>query len=220
MSDLFDNSHVSGAVYFTDQGHFLVKLKKDGGCMVKNVREADVTAAFTHSSKDSGWLPKGIVRVGNTARGPWFVYVEKPEKRKIKLEKIGEITIPVPMIIFIGANGRYRIFAAAESTFSPDGLLYLAPFPNVDSNGSICWGNNEQPKSNPIKAPAAMDLFFRAPFSSHWGNGKSKTHSADIRELLQTLDGKDQYPVKDLVSCNLTTSRLVDSIIRGREQWN
>ena len=216
MSDLFENSHVHGAVYFTDQGHFLVKLKKkDGGSSVKNVREADLTSAFTHSSKDSGWLPNGIMRVGNTTHGPWFVYVEGPKMRKIRLDKIGEFTIPAPTILFFGSNGKYQIFVSAETKVSADSLLYQAPFPNVN-DGTICWGNNQQPKAVPGKAPAALELFFQAPFSNHWANGKSKEFKDDIRERLKLIDGAEQYPVKDLVSCNLTVGRLVDQIIRGR----
>ena len=216
MSDLFGNSHIHAALYLTDQGCYLFKGKiGEDGTIVKNLREADVSAAFSHASKDSGWLPAGILRVGNTVRGPWFVSYAARQTVKIILAERGGFTVPLPATVLFGYRGAYHLLALAGETFSPESVVYKAPFPNLHEDGAICWGNNPVPKVNPAKAPAVWKLFFEAPFTDHLSNGKCKSFPDDVRTLLEKTAGAAEFPVEELVSMAMSIGRLVDLVLRG-----
>ncbi|EKD88633.1 MAG: hypothetical protein ACD_34C00421G0002 [uncultured bacterium] len=141
MTDLFDSPHITGALYFTDQGHYLFKYKalnpwgshaEENHTITKSIREPEVAAAFSHIGSDSGYLQEGVIRVGNNSKGAWFVFIRKPAKCSIEVADTGKITMPAPLLVFIGAAGSYYVFALAKKTFSPDATAYQAPFPNVN----------------------------------------------------------------------------------------
>ena len=215
MIDLFDNSHVQAALYFTDQGSYIFKRKNQNGNLSKSIREEGVRAAFTQAGKDSGWLSAGVLRVGNNSSGPWFVHFTAPQKVKITLASMGEIIFPAPALLLAGYNGRFHFFAAAEDHFKPEMPLYCAPFPNLGLDGAICWGINIIPAVNAFEIEKVYKLFFEAPFNSHNANGKSKSCPDDIRTFLVKLAGEDTYPLDDLVSANITAGGLVNQIARG-----
>jgi PRTRC genetic system protein B len=210
---------VKAALYLTDQGCYLLKAKtgNDGkdGVIVKNLREADVCAAFTHSTKDSGWLPSGILRVGNTVSGPWFVYFAQRQTVKITLAQRGEFLIPLPATILFGYSGHYHLFALADKEISPSCLVYHAPFPNTDDKGEICWGSNPKPKVDSDKAPSIWKLFFDSPFNDHYADGKSKTYRKDVRTLLEKTVGAAEFPVEELVSMNINIGKMINQLVRG-----
>lgn len=226
MTDLFKSSHVTGALYFTDQGHFIFKYKEmnswqstpvDNHTVSKSIREPEVAAAFSHIGSDSGYLQNGVIRVGNNSQGAWFVFVKKPAKYTIEIIGKGKMTIPVPLLVLIGAKGLFNIYAIAAKEFSPDAIAYNAPFPNVNSTGWICWGTgNKPPKATANKANEVMDLFFKSPFNNDLRNGKSKSCPDDITLKYPLITNKDQYPVKDLVSMNRSIGRVIDEQIQDR----
>ncbi len=226
MTDLFRSSHVTAALYFTDQGHYLFKYKEmkawqdspaDNHTISKSIREPEVAAAFSHIGSDSGYLQDGVIRVGNNSQGSWFVLVNKPAKYTIEIIGKGKMTIPVPLLVLIGAKGLFNIYALATKDFSPDAVAFHAPFPNVNSTGWICWGTgNKLPKVAANKANEVIDLFLKSPFNYDLKNGKSKSCSDDITKKYPLITNKDQYPVKDMVSMNRSIGRIIDEHIQDR----
>lgn len=218
MSDLLSSSHITGAIYFTDQGQYLFKYKKSENEIVsKSLRAPEVSAAFTCDSVDSGWIKPGIMRCGSNHLGDWFLYFVPKCKVAIQIGTSKKITIPVPATVLIACKKAYYLFALVAKDFSSKAAVYHAPFPNVYSDGKICWGRNTAPKVNMESAFTAWELFFASPFNGDLASGKSRANNADIRVILKKLAGKDEYPVDDLVSCDGSVDRLFKRMVEVHE---
>lgn len=212
MNDYFDNSHVQVAVYITDQGQYVVKAKDNRGAVtVKTVREPEVRAAFTRQGNDSGWLCPGIIRAGNNEQGKWYAYFHAACLVSISIQKMGKLLVPMPATMLVANSGGFRIFALAVDSpaRAMNAKLFQMPTPNVHGSGSICWGKNDTPKVDPMTAEKVWELFFRSPFNADLVDGKSVKYPKDVRLMLQELDLKDKYPVKDLKAANDTLRRLL-----------
>ena len=206
MNDLLNNAHVRAGLYFTDQGHYLLAVKgrnNEKEVTTKTLRDAEVRAAFTRAGQDSGWMMPGVIRKGNNALGPWYVYLCMATLQKVTIKGSGRMVIPLPGLVMVGAGDHHYLFAVDikdAGKFNPSALvLCQAPFPNVHSDGKICWGNNQAPRVDAGSAQQARDLFFESPFNADLTKDKSRKYPADCRMMLAELDLKDVYPVKDLV---------------------
>jgi len=211
-----DDIEAEAALYFLPQGHYLFRWQEESGLTgSKFVTADDLQAAFANSERDTGWLAPGIVRAGYSKQGEWFVLVQPPHKETVQLLDVGVITIPVPTLVLAGAARSYYLWALKEDgTFSPNSLLFDAPFPNIHDGGQICWGNNTPPNASPRNATQVWELFFRAPFNSHLVNGKTHRHREDVRKLLARLDGKRRFPVKDLAAQRGTLESNINRLFR------
>jgi hypothetical protein len=203
------------ALYFLD-GTFLFRSRDNGAWSSKFVTIADVQAAFTGTEQDSGWLPAGIVRAGSSASGKWFVYSAPAQKATITFDGEAEqIRIPLPRTVLVGVGANYYLWTTASAHFDSSATACAAPFPNVHSDGRICWGASTPPRANPEKARLVWDLFFSTPFNGHLVDRKSKAFPADVHLQLRELAGKKEYPVNDLVSTQAAIKYLVDRVIKG-----
>lgn len=219
MSDLFQNDHIKAALYLTDLGHYLLKYKSDqasGAVAVKNLREAEVRAAFTGLNADTGWVHPGMVRVGNSATGPFFVFYQPRVLREIQFVDGLSMNFYMPATMLIGAKDEFYLFALAKTnSFAKEEKLFHAPFPNVHSDGKICWGSNEKPKVDPSKAYQIWNFFFESPFNGELADGKSKEFPKDVREQIKktgpvyTLLDMVPMPIKE----NLET--ITEKLIGG-----
>lgn len=226
--DPFASDHVEGAVYFLDQGQYLFKYKHRDGShgererIVSKVLSApDVSLAFTRRGFDSGWISDGVIRTGRNQQGPFYVYFKWPGIEKIAFHNGSEQRIELPALLLVCSKRDFFLAALKiwkSSEFTPKTPVFAAPFPNVNSNnGRICWGNNQEPSSDPKRAAEVMKLFFAAPFNGDLADGKSLMFPKDVREVYKILVDEDlEYPLSDLVDLKKTVEQWVDSII-GRD---
>ena len=218
MSDLFANPHISAALYFTNQGHYIFKYKDEHmGVSSKALRTKEVAAAFTLQDSDSGWIPSGVMRTGHNAMGDWFIFFAKPLLVDIRFTKEKAITIPAPATVLLGMNDDYYLFAMGEEDFNPKGKVYSAPFPNVHTDGRICWGSNQKPKVHHSSASQAWDLFFKSAFNGDLADHKCKKNPQDVREFLKGLSGESRFPVSAMYVCYETLEGLIDQYRKGRK---
>jgi len=214
---------VLASLYFLDGGHYLFRYTEDDREASKFVTSVDVAAAFSMKEIDTGWLPAGIVRCGQNAGGPWFVYSTPAQKVKITLEKYAmsganlPLIVPAPRLVLIGSGNSYRLAAMHGKHFEHDNLAYHVPFPNVYPDGRICWGTNTPPEARPENARKVWELFFASPFNADLAGKKSHAHLKDVRDQLLELDrkGARSYPVNDLISMNISIERMVEHAIGG-----
>lgn len=188
------------ALYFLDTGQFLFRSVQDTGAVTtKYLNMRDVQAAFRGNSEDSGWLPPGILQHGYSTGGPWYFCRFAPQVVTIQLNGTDEtLSIPIPGTILIGHGGNHFMFAY-RGKLQPSSGLYKAPFPNVHSDGRICFGNNQPPEVDMQNAERAWKLFFSSPFNADLTDGKSIKHPKDVTELLREIAGRKQFPERDLV---------------------
>lgn len=215
MNDLFSNSMVTAAIYFTDQGHYIFKHKKNEGKIIsKNLRAPEVASAFTLETMDSGWINPGIQRTGFDTQGPWFVFYMPPCRNELKLYKTDTFySVPIPATLLIGAKKTLYLFALDGQVFDPKGKVYTAPFPNIHPDGKICWGQNKAPEVNAAKSLEVWKLFFLSPFNGDLASGKSKKFPQDVREQLKSLAGKKAYPANLMKVCFASVEDLINRMI-------
>ncbi|NMC84309.1 MAG: hypothetical protein GYA58_03385 [Anaerolineaceae bacterium] len=207
---------VNGILYFLE-GHFLFRYPDGDGMSSKFVTVADVMAAIHHVEIDSGWFAAGTVRTGRNANGLWYVYSPPAQNATIIID--GEsLLVPLPRTVLLGTGLNYYVWALHSKHFDPGERAYKAPFPNVNDNGSVCWGSNTPGEASPGKARQVWELFFASPFNDHLVNGKSKKCEKDIRSQLRSLAGTHTYPANDLVPLanGFTIGRVIDSLLEVR----
>ena len=84
------------------------------------------------------------------------------------------------------------------SMISDHTQLYGLPFPNIGSNGWVCWGSNSVGGNfkSLIGLTGYIDRFFAAPFNDHLFNSYSVRQFGieGPKQLFASLSGKDIFP--------------------------
>ena len=124
--------------------------------------------------------------------------------------------IPTPRtVVFhalgVGNEGTYFIrgesmYALADPITDPDTPLYWYPLGNVFSSGAICWGSNERPAMNSLRALSSFaDMFYGTPFNSdldHSDNyrpfSQENTNSKTTLVICAVLNYRTQFPRENL----------------------
>ena len=208
---------VRGTLFFLE-GHYLFRYRADGGIHTKFVTPKDLAAAFSKSELDTGWMPAGIVRAGDCAKGPYYVYTAPAQKVKVVLDlKDGEaVTIPIPRTVLMGIGSAFYLWAMKNEHFEADSGAFQAPFPNVYLGGKICWGANSPGQAEVKQARQTWELFFASPFNQDLSGNKSLEQRQDVRVMLRKLVDKNKYPLGDLMDYNATIGYMVEEILRKR----
>jgi hypothetical protein len=209
---------VRGTLYFLE-ADYLFRYQNDSGMKTKFLTSSDLAAAFSQSEQDTGWLPAGVVRCGDSPKGKWFVYSAPAQTVEAILDADGKtITFPIPRTVLMGIGNIYYFWASKSKHFSADEHAYLAPFSNVYPDGRICWGANTPAAAAPKIARAVWELFFKAPFNADLAAGKSREEKNDVRKVLCRLaaDSSRNYPLNDLVDMGRRIVDLVEEIKGGR----
>jgi PRTRC genetic system protein B len=111
-----------------------------------------------------------------------------------------KLRLPFPGLVFVCLPARQapHVFAAKERPRAPDAQLFHCPAFNVFKSGRVCVGSHAFP-ADPARVPEA---FFESHFSAagDTAGGKSQRHPDDIGKLWRELDGRERYPLDDLVA--------------------
>lgn len=131
------------------------------------------------------------------------IFLEEDVRRIIYENSVYEIPIPNLMMIQTAAK-------LLEEDRMPN--LYQWPFANVSGAGGVCYGSNNIRK---IERLSDLDilpiLFFDSPMNSdYYTPHRTTLGKATIRELLDTLNGKKEFPYEILQEYNpLTYKRSI-----------
>lgn len=149
----------------------------------------------------TGLLPVNVLWWRNTRTGPWFALYEAPRVRRLALQlealKPTRYDVPLPGLVFLCSPGQSPwIYAVAGRPAHVDDTVYKAPLVNVYESGRTCPGNNEYPQL----PGEIVESFFQSFFTRHADiKGRSVKYPDDITAQWKALDGKTEYPLKDLV---------------------
>lgn len=210
-----------GVLYFLD-GQYLLRYREGLAWTSKFLTSEDLEAAFTRTEPDTGWTPAGVVRQGRRRSGPFFVYSAPEQKIEVRLAD-GEpaVRLAIPRTVLLGIGGGYFLWALKSKHFSPGEEAWRAPFPNVYSDGRICWGNFAPPEALAQNARPVWELFFGSPFNAHLAikKAKSEEHQRDVRTLLrETAErGAGRFPGGELVQEDgrVSIGRLIERVLEG-----
>jgi len=88
------------------------------------------------------------------------------------------------------------VYAAKRKPKTTQDTVYHAPLFNLFKDGRSCPGTHKYPED----ISQIPDSFFRSFFSPTADTrGRSKKYPNDLLKLWEELDGKDRYPLSDLV---------------------
>lgn len=188
---------------FHSQVVVLTTYPEQGTGSVKIVSAQDVAHALASElSVSSGVLPSNALWWTNTRQGALVALWQEPRVRKVALQERAleppeRYEIPMPGLVFVCSPGRAPwVFAAKRRPSKPTDKLYQCPTFNVFSSGRVCPGTHEFPQDI-SKIPGS---FFRSFFSPTGDlNGRSKAYSNDLKQRWESLRGKTEYPMSDLV---------------------
>jgi PRTRC genetic system protein B len=207
---------IQAELLFLD-GAYILHSKEDNIDRFKYLSSTSLKNAFSGVPVDSGWLDSGVIRAGSNSAGSWVVKFIPPKIHTLISTEFGDLTVPLPAMVFIGANNQYQIWALKTKTFDPDAPLFYAPLSNVYiESGKICWGSNTPPECSPQSMNAAWKMFITSPFNNHLSNSKSQLNKDNICQYLAYLHSKKskKYPISDLRQPYIkpTTNSLVYAI--------
>lgn len=179
-------------------------------------QEAAILAFNTTHTEDSGWLPENVLRTGRNVRGAWAVYVTRPQMVQIVTNHDEKLNIPVPATLFLGWGYRYYLWTLPNKKFSPGLPVFRAPFPNIYSNGRICWGNHKVPKATAANIGRTWDAFFGTAFNDHISNNKCKSYSGNVLELLRKLSAENTtvFPQRELIGEYATVEACLQNTLQ------
>lgn len=217
-----------GALLFLD-GQFALRYEDDGRAVIKLVSPASVRAAFSHILIDSVWLSNNVVRWGHSARGEYVVLWFPSQRYRLQLindfgerflqQPVVAVDVSLPALVFVGHGQSYHVWALRQPGFAPTAEVCHAPLPNVQLDGSICFGGNHPPTASTHTMMTAWQMFIASPFNGHLAGGKSNAYPADVREQLLWLADRRalRYPQKDLQTIHGTLGNVVERTIQRME---
>ena len=150
----------------------------------------------------SGLLPEGALWWGQGKGGVEVALWRSPKVWPVALmveafKPPRRLRVPMPGLIFVCAPGRPpRVYAARRRPRNAGDVVYHAPLFNVFQDGRTCPGTHKYPPD----IGEIPESFFTSFFTSeaHY-RGRSRKYPDDLRKLWEELDGKERYPLKDLV---------------------
>jgi PRTRC genetic system protein B len=120
-------------------------------------------------------------------------------------------TMKLPSIIFQYKNNGLSIYCFKENK-RPDSTtkLFMAPFMNTSTEGSICLGNaqiNRDTRSLSTFIRGCEHAFFDSQFTHTSGNVTKRDYITVIQEAIK----KKEFPLKDLIQTHKTLNTLLSN---------
>lgn len=219
------------AALFFLEGNYQLNYCEGSIERTKFLTPAQIGKAFSVKDVfDSGWLGAGILRFALLARKRQKILSVLPgQKRKIFItdprsaeekendgdssdDSILELEIPLPTLLLLGCGNSYYLWAMRDKTVSEKSKLCVAPFPNLDSDGSICFGTNAKPECSLETIESVWQLILESPFNNHHTANRCRPHPKDARKFLLILNGKKTFPKNALIQTPHTVAQLWHSI--------
>lgn len=214
-------SGATAAIYFVDE-QLAFEQVVERGTSLKYISPAAARSAFAGQPIDSGWLPVGVQRCGQSHRGAWMVRWHPPAIYTIRFDgPKARFKVPMPALVFFGRGSHYYLWAMQGKTLNPTARLFRAPVANVNGSGLICFGRNAHP-AVPGGFEACWKLFWSAPFNDDHSQGKHPKHQGSINPFLIELSRKraTTYPASQLVRSEYTLESAIERLTDSGEEFD
>lgn len=219
------------AALFFLEGNYQLNYREGNIERIKFLTPSQIGKAFAVSDVfDSGWLGVGILRFALLAKKRQKILSVLPsQKRKIYItdprsaeerenddegtdDSILELEIPLPTLLLIGCGNSYYLWATLDKAISEKSKICAAPFPNLDSDGGICFGTNSKPECSLETIESIWRLILDSPFNNHHTANRCRTEPDDVRKLLLNLKSKKTFPQNALIHTQHTVAGLWHSV--------
>ena len=165
-----------------------------------------MSVSVTDRLQFKGAIPKNIITVRNTPGDTLIAWITKPQKVKMYFTKsvgLEDMIAPVSAMLWVAKNNSLRVFALKSNRINlkSKDALFIAPFPNVSGNGSVCWGSGKWPKGSEYYEDFIKQIelgFWESRFSHNMKNDLTKSKT-DLHKLWESLKDKDVFPTDQLL---------------------
>lgn len=227
---LLPPSDARAALFFLE-GHYQLNWREGSVERTKFLSPAQIGRAFsTKDVFDSGWLETFVLRFARGTKTHKILSVLPAARRKIFItdpraaderetgdedtpeDAILELEIPLPTLLLLGSGQSYYLWATLDKTVNQKSKICAAPFPNLDSSGSICFGKNTAPECRLDNIEKVWRLILDSPFNNHQAANRCRMHPGDARKFLLGLNGKKTFPKYALIKTQHTVAELWQSV--------
>ena len=170
---------------------------------VRTVSADEIANALTqHLGFSSGLLPQEALWWSQGETGKTVALWRSPQVWAVALQREAfkapaRLRLPMPGLVFVCSPARAPwVYAALERPSDPEQRLYKMPAFNVFRDGRVCPGSHRFPEDVDLIPESFFQSFFSLTGDSR---ERSKKHPDNLQTLWEELDGKDEYPVEDLV---------------------
>jgi PRTRC genetic system protein B len=187
---------------FYEESTVLYLIDKDK-VTTRMVSTRDVALAFLHEIPlGSGLLPENALWWLQGKEGVELAMWRPPKVWLLALQLEAfkpprRMKLPMPGLIFVCLPASPpRVYAAKKKPKRLQDKVYHAPLFNVFTDGHSCPGNNKYPQ-NVVEIPESFMISFFTTAANH--AGRSKKYPKDLLQLWNEIEGKNKYPLDDLV---------------------
>ena len=192
----------------------------DDSNWVRTVSADEIANVFTqHLGFSSGLLPQEALWWNQGETGQVVALWRPPQVWPVALQREAfkppaRLRLPMPGLVFVCSPGRAPwVYAAHSRPDDAEQQLFRAPAFNVFSDGRVCPGSHRFPEEVGLIPESFFQSFFSLTGDS---KNRSKKHPDNLQALWEEVDGKDDYPVDDLVlQCTVAHAMAVSEGRRG-----
>ena len=187
---------------------------------VRTVSADEIANALTqHLGFSSGLLPQDALWWNQGETGQVVALWRPPQVWPVALgqeafKPPARLRLPMPGLVFVCSPGRAPwVYAATSRPTDTEQQLFRAPAFNVFGDGRVCLGSHRFPE----EVGLIPESFFQSYFSLTGDTrNRSKKHPENLIALWEEIDGKNEYPMEDLVpQCTLAHAMAVSEGRRG-----
>ena len=171
---------------------------------VRTVSADEIAGVFTqHLGFSSGLLPKEALWWSQGETGQVVALWRPPQVWAVALQREAfqppaRLRVPMPGLVFVCSPGRAPwVYAAKDRPTHGEQQLFRAPAFNVFSDGRVCPGSHRFPEEVGLIPESFFQSFFSLTGDSR---NRSRKHPDNLQDLWEELDGKEEYPLDDLVT--------------------
>ena len=187
---------------------------------VRTVSADEIAGALTrHLGFSSGLLPEEALWWNQGETGQVVALWRPPQVWPVALGREAfkppaRLRLPMPGLVFVCSPGRAPwVYAAMGRPADTEQQLFRAPAFNVFGDGRVCPGSHRFPE----EVGLIPESFFQSYFSLTGDTrNRSKKHPDNLLALWEEIDGKNEYPMEDLVpQCTVAHAMAVSEGRRG-----
>ena len=187
---------------------------------VRTVSADEIANSLTrHLGFSSGLLPQDALWWNQGETGQVVALWRPPQVWPVALGREAfkppaRLRLPMPGLVFVCSPGRAPwVYAATSRPADTEQQLFRAPAFNVFGDGRVCPGSHRFPE----EVGLIPESFFQSYFSLTGDTrNRSKKHPDNLQTLWEEIDGKNEYPMEDLVpQCTLAHAMAVSEGRRG-----
>ena len=187
---------------------------------VRTVSADEIAGVFTqHLGFSSGLTPQDALWWSQGETGQVVALWRPPQVWAVALQREAfqppaRLRLPMPGLVFVCSPGRAPwVYAALARPTHAGQQLFRAPAFNVFSDGRVCPGSHRFPEEVGLIPESFFQSFFSLTGDSR---NRSKNHPDNLQDLWEELDGKEEYPLEDLVpQCTVAHALAVSEGRRG-----